>query len=208
MLTLFLLLFLFFFFKYFKLIYLNADIYNVCLEKLKSWTILEVGAGDGRLTKFLSDAFHRVCQPHFTLEFCEFIENQISFVATDAVIAENAVFPVEKIDFVESVDKYKPLVVLTSWMPQGIDFTWKFRQSRLVMEYILIGETDWGVCGHLWETWGIKETNDGMEKSEAPYKRDGFSRYDLERLSLLQIARSDGPHIRFHGSTISFRRLV
>ena len=89
----------------------------------------------------------------------------------------------------------------------GNDWTAWMRKTPSVLEYVLIGEVDMGVSGRPWETWGVPT---GREPPSAvpPFRADGFDRWDLGALSVLQSARSDTPLVRFHSSTVVFRRHV
>jgi hypothetical protein len=97
--------------------------------------------------------------------------------------------------------RYQPAVVLCAWMSMGADWTAAIRAAPSVLEYVLIGEVDMGVSGRPWETWGV-----GRAGEVPPYARDGFERIPLGALAVLQIARSDTPHVRFHSHTVAFRR--
>ena len=44
-------------------------------------------------------------------------------------------------------------------------------------------------------------------RSVPAWRMDGFERVDLDRLSLLQVCRTDSPRVRFHCKTTVFRRL-
>merc|ERR1712060_530383 len=108
------------------------------------------------------------------------------------------------------------LIVISSWMPYGHDWTHLFRQKK-VYEYILIGETDNGNCAHKWYTWGNPDYNNYNRNWEArdesieaytvmpPYQADRYERVDLEDLSELQYARFDTSKSRC-SSTVSFRK--
>ena len=47
-----------------------------------------------------------------------------------------------------------PDVVLCCWQPMGVDWTAAMRARASVREYVLVGETDDGICGEPWATWG------------------------------------------------------
>lgn len=109
-------------------------------------------------------------------------------------------FPVEKLDHEQTLLHHRPDIVICSWMSMKVDLTSAFRASRSLTEYILIGEVDYGVSGTARETWGLQDP-------EPLYSREGFQRITLEKLSLLQLARSDSPYVRFHSQTTVFRRV-
>lgn len=175
-----------------------ADYLEQCVEELGATkdepiTILEVGAGDGRLTHFLKQKLE---------------ERSVNarIIATDS--GEKGIkpdFPVEKLDYKEALKKYNPTIVIACWMPPERDWTAEFRATKSVKEILLIGETDWGCCGDAWLTWG-KTWKEEYKGKTPPYKADGFGRQDLEELSKLQICRSDEPGYYYNSSTISFGR--
>ena len=176
--------------------YLRGRVEEYCI-------ILEVGAGDGRLSHFLKQKLGKRA-------------NKIKVIATDS--GEYGIkpqFPVEKLTHTKALEKYKPEIVICSWMPYKVDFTADFRKCPSVMEYILIGDADDG-CGDPWKTWGlppIESLYDPSKECEIPpYERDGFERKNLYDLSRLQICRTDLPgSLNFfqlsHSSTVSFRRI-
>lgn len=170
--------------------YLHAQ-----LGALETATVLEVGAGNGRLTHFVGEAFRRSST------------KDVTFVATDAygrVADESGAFPVERMSAEEAVEAYKPQIILCSWMSIADDWTPAFRAPS-VQEYILIGEVDYGVSGRAWNTWGVADSAP-TPGQVPPFESDGFERVDLHDISWLQIARSDSPFVRFHSRTTAFRR--
>ena len=135
--------------------------------------VLEVGGGDGKLEYNLQ-------------KYCDKkLPNKIKVVVIDkSPQDQNHLNIVEKIDSKNAVNKYNPDIVIMSWIEN--DLTQEWRDCKNVKEYILIGETDDGCCGHETLTWGTKpyypydwdEENPGKEFI-APHKRDGFEREDL-----------------------------
>ncbi len=227
-------------------------------------TILDAGAGDGRLIYFLRRAMHEIrtsnsspAPANISLRRKNGKSNRSTtakmkaksqtftmptLIATDdgswkAPMYSSKHIEVEKLSAIEAVAKYAPasseqrvdgessrLIVLCSWMPPGHDWTADFRKPQssihspgesglgIVDEYILIGECDDGSCGHNFFTWGnpnAYESEDGSESSVpiAPYAEDGYTRFELEDLSLLQISRFDCKRSS-ESKTVSFRRGV
>ncbi len=163
--------------------------------------ILEVGAGNGRLTHFLSEKLEQRAPGLFNI------------VATDSGEWRlQPDFEVEKLNHQQALEKYRPHIVIMSWMPANTDLTKDFRACDSVWEYILIGEADSNTCGHPWETWGtvtIEMWNTEQEEDTPLHEAEGFLKVDLNELSYLQMCRSDTP-INYDGSissTVSFRRL-
>jgi len=142
--------------------------------------ILEVGAGDGRLAHFLSEKG----------------SGAFNIVATDVKNAGiRAAFPVEDMDYRQALQKYKPSIVISSWMPYKSDFTVDFRKEVSVKEYILIGDPM--MTGDAWLSWGnlgasLKDPEEVklLAKETPPYKKDGFEKYNLN-IDQYQICRSD-----------------
>ena len=117
-------------------------------------------------------------------------------------------------------DGSPPDVVLICWHPIREDWTRAVRLTPSVHEYVLVGETDFGACGHPAETWGLSgdalsdeleedELSDELERHEwqPPHEADGFERVDLDALSKHQVCRTDEPWLKARRSgTVSFRR--
>lgn len=158
--------------------------------------ILEIGAGNGRLSHFLQQKLE------------ERTPGQTKVIATDS--GEGALksdFPVEQLKHDKAMEKYNPDIVICSWMPYQVDFTRDIRKFSSVKEYILIGETDEGCCGDRWETWGWSWDEDDEDEGKIPpYEADGFVREDLDDLSDLQIGRTDDPGNYHYSRTVSFKR--
>lgn len=185
----------------------------------KETIILEIGAGDGRLSHFVRNAFIPIAKER-QIE-TEYIPK---IIATDDGSWEiNHVGPVEKLNAQQALAKYctsnKQVIIICSWMPNGFDWTYLFRNYN-VYEYILIGESDDGNCGHVWYTWGNPDynyyynykygayDNDNVEAYTVmpPYQFDGYERVDLEYISELQYARFDTCKSRC-SNTVSFRKM-
>jgi hypothetical protein len=166
--------------------------------------VLEVGAGNGRLSYFLSNMLNQKDSGTSSrLQQGEYV-----IISTDSGIRGldeecGAAFPVEKIACTEALLKYTPDVVISSWMELGQDWTSDFRKCTSVQEYILIGEADSGVCGRLWETWGVCSES-GRKRRQPAFEQDGFTRH---LLPVPQIGRTDDPwNSRSRSSTVIFRR--
>lgn len=152
--------------------------------------ILEVCAGNGRLSHFLRQMLERKA-PGLT-----------QVIATDSG-ESNLVpdFPVALAPHNQALTQQAPRIVICSWMPMMLDLTADFRKTTSVDEYILIGETDESISGDEIETWGM------VNADETPrYALEGFERRDLKELSKLQTCRTDTPGHWFHSETVSFRR--
>ncbi|MDP9249579.1 MAG: hypothetical protein M3M85_03685 [bacterium] len=170
----------------------------------KPVVILEAGAGDGRLTHFLEEEMGKIIPRKFKLFACDSGE-------TETPIPHK--FPVEAISHREALQKYKPQIVIFSWMPMGYDCTDDFRATSSVQEYILIGQSGSGSnCGDDWKTWGIRNSNENLKihilpNEPTPYETDGFEYIYQGDLSELQLDRMNvETGGRSTSSTISFKR--
>jgi hypothetical protein len=162
-------------------------------------TILEVGAGNGRLTHFLSKSFSS--RP----------ESCAKVVATDSgewIIGQS--FPVEQLGHQEAIDRHQPTIIIFSWMPAYTDLTSDFRKASSVKEYLLIGEPDEGSCGDPWDTWGRDHTRNAPGTFDAnwipPHEADGFTRHNLKDLSELQLSRLSVIYLQERSETVAFIR--
>lgn len=100
-------------------------------------TILEVGAGDGRLSKYLY------------AELLKLAEGKFMIVATDNknwekkkrtnTAPKNDVIDM---DYNDAIKKYaiNPTIIISCWMNVDVDWTEDFRSNKNVLEYILIGD--------------------------------------------------------------------
>ena len=158
--------------------------------------LLEIGAGDGRLTHFLKNE----------------LGDRATMIATDSgQWGLNQPFPVQTMDYQQALKTYQPTFVICSWMMNNQDFSSAIRTCPSVNEYVLIGSTE--VCGKPWETYG--ETYEGyMEQffNDPPFEVDGFSQQIIPDPTAHQLCRMDWIHkptgqIIRHSQTRSFRRV-
>src|SRR3989344_5812790 len=171
--------------------YLVRRISEIKQETGRLPTLLEVGAGDGRLAHFLQEKIQSLG------------EVNCSVIATDSGESGHAAkFPVEAIDYKDALAKYKPDVVISSWMPMNTDWSKDIRMTESVQEYILIGDDT--VTGSPWKTWGnASEDEEESEEEKPPFERDGFSKTYHEEMQKFQIPH----HLDFnHVTTASFTR--
>lgn len=168
-------------------------------------TILEVGAGNGRLSHFLKQKLESK------------IPGKVKVIATDSGEWNiKTSFPVEKVGHKEALEKYQPKIVIFSWMPLREDCTDDFRATKSVEEYVLIGETNGGCCGDGWKTWGSPHSYDKngkenkIKKGTVPYIADGFKLEEIADISKKQICRTDVYNDlsidSSHSHTMSFKR--
>ena len=176
--------------------YLNSRVSTYGVSDDRLFTILEVGAGNGRLTHFLSERFQ--------MEF----GGKVKFIATDS--GRNGIqsaFPVEYISYQEALKIYEPTVVICSWMPDGTDWTSDFRANSSVREYLVIGDPE--ETGKAWETWGFDWMHYFRKSTEKkPFEQDDFTIHRLLDISRLQICRTDSPPHFGSSQTVSFIRVA
>lgn len=170
----------------------------------KPITILEVGAGDGRLSHFLRQKLEQTG------------DRLVRVVASDAHLSKETnpynvepLFPVEHMSFEDALKRFNPDIVLSSWMPYMDDWTPAFRASDTVKEYILIGEADGGCVGSD-ETWGMPPFDEDWNPVAdyvPAFELEGFSKVYLDDLREYQLCRTDFAGYK-HSSTVSFRRTM
>lgn len=177
--------------------YLVNRITELSAGKEQPLVIVELGAGDGRLSHFLQAALENKIKGKFNL------------IPTDSGKWEavKPAFPVEKVvSNNEALIKHKPKIVINSWMPKGEDWSVAMRSTPSVEEYILIGQDV--CCGDVWETWGYEppgeDPNDYIHLTP-PYEAGGFKAVSLGWG--FQIGRNDpSPNQSYTSRTMSFRR--
>jgi len=156
-------------------------------------TILEVGAGNGRLTHLLQEHLKRSNQKN------------IHIIPIDiGTYGIKPLFPVELLEHMSALEKYQPQIIISCWMANGSDQTPDFRANPAVQEYILIGDDT--CCGKPWETWGNPRWAPAPD-AVPPYQADGFQAQKLGEMSALQICRSDHPGKYDQSKTVAFKRL-
>lgn len=160
--------------------------------------ILEVGAGNGKLTYWLR---------HYLPEWDIIAIDDASWEwdggeeewENHGVMIDRDI--VEEIDYKEALEKYcqdGPVIIICSWMPYEDDWTPDFRRYDDVSAYIMIGES-WGGCCGSDSTW---------------HDHPDFDQKDLELGD--QICRTDSwtsdgrpnDYYRclFHSNTVAFIR--
>lgn len=161
--------------------YLEKEIIKYKGTKENPVTILEVGAGSGRLSYFLENEIKN-----------RKLENMVKTTPpTDSKEYKIEVLPVESISYKEAIKKYAPKIVIVSWLPQGEDWTLDFRDFDCIKEYILIGEPE--ICG-------TGDTYDDILIEEGKFRTT-----ELSDVKKYQICKTDHSIIR-HSTTLSFKR--
>jgi len=162
---------------------LGNYLYNRILELEKEYkkeiVILEIWAGNWRLSYFLNKHLLKKNIKYKVLAIDDFSwELNVDFNNVENISCEKA------------IEKYKPDIILFSWMPYNADYTKDFRNYKAIKEYILIGESHWWCC---WsdDTWD--------EQLVKPFKMKELGLWE-------QICRTDYyPNFISHSSTFSFQ---
>jgi len=198
-------------------------------------TILEVGAGEGKLGASLDRELEKRGKREVDIKL---VMTDLGTWRLNGVESQR----VKKLDYKNAIDKFNPDIVLCAWMPLGVDWSWYFRQKESIEEYILMGEVDDGCCGDKWLTWGYidedsrtdlvdsdqaevhsidlfdwigrkfqkrkaKEVvSNPEEQALPPYEQDHFARLELPEISKYQICRYDKEQYASNSKTVAFKR--
>lgn len=135
-------------FEFFNEDYLNAfvdylinRVQDLGKNEKNPLTILELGAGNGKFSHFLKEKIETRAP------------GQTKIIPTDSGKWNfKKSFPVKKLNHLEALKRYRPDLVIFSWMPYKKDVSKDIRKFDSVKEYILIGEINGGCCGDEWET--------------------------------------------------------
>jgi len=163
--------------------------------------ICEVGAGDGRLCAFLKiikDSYMRERGLDFPVEI-------YASDSGDWGIKSCIDGLVEKCNYDDFIRKKQPHIVFVSWMPQGQDWSQTFRDCSNLYEYVIIGDSDTGVTGHVWLTWGNSPLPP-EKRPDPPWVKDNWTRHDLPDVSRFQICKLDKYGCWFNSTSSSFRK--
>ena len=138
-------------------------------ELRRPGAVVEVGAGSGRLTFMLNKALRSLAALEAAMSArAGGVDTGggddapppppalLQIVATDNDVraaprqredtVSGTACPVEVLDYVETIETYRPSIVICSWMPMDQDWSDQFRSAAggCVHEYVLIGEADYG----------------------------------------------------------------
>ena len=146
----------------------------------KEGTVLEIGAGDGRLSGLLR-------QKMAAKKLGALV------VATDVAPPERTYFPVETLSYEEALQKYEPTIAISSWMPLDEDWTQAMRATPSLLDYILIGSPK--LSGNI-SSWQDENVD--------------FSPIELHYLDALRVGQFSGGDVRtsYQSLTRGFRRFA
>jgi hypothetical protein len=180
--------------------------YNNNKGEREDLVVLEVGAGNGKLTAALKKKFEEDASTASSSS-----SPRLVFHATD-IRPPKTTTTVKRMNSRRAITKYKPSFVICAWMPSGVDLTSDMRQSTFTTEYILIGPPNTSNSGDAWATWGISSPelveNYGLDpNAKPPYVEDNWCRYDLDLLSSFCCGRFDVDSSHPFSKVVSFRRM-
>jgi hypothetical protein len=135
-----------------------AALAAVC-RQAGSHRILEVGAGDGRLTRALRP------QGPWTMVASDDGSWRTALAARSPTTLDTPVIPLAIESLTASLARVQPDTVIVSWMPYAEDWSPAFRARPTVQHYLWIGEGPGGCTGTetLWDVpdgWTITEVPD------------------------------------------------
>lgn len=158
-------------------------------------TVLEVGAGDGRLSYLLEKRLAKLYKDQPAPDATS--HGASGAVGARLVAVDPSPHPydlgnclIDAMEPAKAMETHRPVIVIMCWMPGGRDFTAQMRRCDSCFEYILIGPTD-GLAGagHEWLTWG--RGVEAVGGAPPPYEADGWTRHDIGEVSRWQLSRLD-----------------
>lgn len=151
------------------------------IKEISPEIILEVGAGEGLLGKYLSKELGK--EIILTDDHSWWEREDIKIENKDVII----------MDYKTAMKIYNPDVIIASWIPYKRWWTKEFRGCKSVKGYILIGEGPGGCTGSDmdWKTSWIKHDLDNVEKyaicrTDHGFNGIGFSRIRHTNVSLFE----------------------
>lgn len=151
------------------------------IKEISPEIILEVGAGEGLLGKYLSKELGK--EVILTDDHSWWEREDIKIENKDVII----------MDYKTAMKIYNPDVIIASWIPYKRWWTKEFRGCKSVKGYILIGEGPGGCTGSDmdWKTSWIKHDLDNVEKyaicrTDHGFNGIGFSRIRHTNVSLFE----------------------
>ncbi len=171
-------------------------------EQVKSQTgetfrLLEVAAGQGRLTVAVSQGLHQIGVEHHTLA----VDNQDLYGGWSGQAGIT-----KKMDAEDAAKAFLPHSILGAWLPPS-DWTPLFRALPTTQQYIFLGNPE--QCGTR-EIWGVETEVSSPDAVYIPeYAADGFEKEEWTELQPVQLCWSStsGTESSMHPSkTIAFNR--
>ena len=193
-------------------VYLESRIDYYKSKGISNPVIVEVGAGNGRLSHFLEE---KLKQDNYIYDIIPTDNFSWEKTAKEKIQPH---FNVAPYNHKESVILFNPTIVICSMMTPDGDLSKVFRSNQNVQEYILLGHRIG--TGHDWETHGENYFSVKDEGSTPDFIKGGFERLEIDEVSkhLIQCesvrnstpSNEDEESIK-HGKTYrcdSFRRIT
>ena len=137
------------------------------IKEIDPETIIEIAAGRGIICRHISNILNKEIILTDNYSWWKNIEEKIEY--QDVI----------KMDYNEAIDKFKPDLIIVSWIPYKNCWTEDFRKYSSVKGYIVIGESRGGCTGNIndWDTnWTIKDLDD-VEKYGICRSDHSFGQY-------------------------------
>lgn len=170
---------------------------QVKLQTGETFRLLEVAAGQGRLTVAVSQELHKIGIEHHTLA----VDNQDLYDGWSGVAGI-----AKKMDAESATKSFLPHAVLGAWLPFR-DWTPTFRALSTVRQYIFLGNPE--QCGTP-AIWGDQPEVSSPDVVYIPeYAADGFEKEEWSELQPIQLCWSSmsGTESTMHPSkTVAFNR--
>ncbi len=153
------------------------------IKDMNSEIILEVGAGEGLLGKYLSKELGKniiLTDDH------SWWERENIKIGNKEII---------KKDYKDAIKSYNPDIIIASWIPYKRWWTKEFRECESVKCYILIGEGPGGCTGSDmdWKTTWIRRDLDNVEKYAICRTDHGFNGTGLSSIRHTSISLFERP---------------
>ena len=140
---------------------------SMAINDINPGVILEVGSGRGTISGHISKEINKKIILTDDYSWWDNINNKEKIDCLDVI----------NIGYVDAIEKYRPDLVIASWIPYGSYWTDSFRECESVKGYILIGEGQGGCTGSEddWETNWDKKSLRNVEKYGICKTDHGFS---------------------------------
>ena len=163
--------------------YLEKEVNELQEKTNRPMLIVEIGAGNGILSFNLLKEFKKDGMEDGLIKVTDLNEKDVS-----------TVFPVEKLGYMEAINKYglqHNLIVVCSWMPPNEDWLSSITKNSNVEEIVLIGPIG-GICG----------TEKSLNKQTGFTKINIGEKYDFPK----QFNHTSGGYTEAPSESISFKR--
>lgn len=153
------------------------------IKEINPEIILEVGAGEGLLGKYLSKELGK--DIILTDDHSWWDREDIKIENKDVII----------MDYKTAIKIYDPDLIIASWIPYKRWWTKEFQECKSVKGYILIGEGPGGCTGSDmdWNTSWIEHNLDNVEKYAICRTDHGFNGIGFDRMRHTNVSLFERP---------------